>query len=71
VVWFGNVQVGMVIGAAIIINLLCAALAGATIPMILRYLGADPALGGSVMLTTVTDVVGFIVFLGLATLFLL
>ena len=70
-VWFGNLQVAMVIGAAIIINLLCAALAGATIPMILRRVGADPALGGSVMLTTVTDVVGFVVFLGLATLFLL
>jgi len=70
-VWFGNLQVAMVIGAAIIINLLCAALAGATIPMLLRRVGADPALGGSVMLTTVTDVVGFVVFLGLATLFLL
>ena len=71
IAWFGNIQIGMVIGAAIIINLLCAAFAGATIPMMLRRLGADPALGGSVMLTTVTDVVGFVVFLGLATIFLL
>jgi magnesium transporter len=71
VVWFDNYQIGLVIAAAIIINLLCAAFAGATIPMILRRIGADPALGGSVMLTTVTDVVGFVVFLGLATLFLL
>ena len=71
VAWFGDYQVGMVIGVAIIINLLCAAFAGATIPMLLRRVGADPALGGSVMLTTVTDVVGFVVFLGLATFFLL
>jgi magnesium transporter len=69
--WFGDYQIGLVIGVAIIINLLCAAFAGATIPMMLRRIGADPALGGSVMLTTVTDVVGFVVFLGLATLFLL
>lgn len=69
--WFGDYQIGWVIAAAIIINLLCAAFAGATIPMLLRKLGADPALGGSVMLTTVTDVVGFMVFLGLATIFLL
>jgi magnesium transporter len=71
VAWFGNTQIGFVIAVAIIINLLCAAFAGATIPMLLRRLGADPALGGSVMLTTVTDVVGFVVFLGLATFFLL
>ena len=70
-VWFQNYQIGAIIGAAVIINLLMAALAGATIPMVLRALGADPALGGSVLLTTVTDVVGFMAFLGLATLFLL
>ena len=70
-VWFHNYQIGAIIGAAIVINLLMAALAGATIPMVLRALGADPALGGSVLLTTVTDVVGFMAFLGLATLFLL
>jgi magnesium transporter len=71
VIWFGNAQIGIVIAAAIIINLICAAFAGTTIPMLLRRLGADPALGGSVILTTVTDVVGFVVFLGLATFFLL
>jgi magnesium transporter len=71
VAWFGNTRIGFVIAAAIIINLFCAAFAGATIPMLLRRLGADPALGGSVLLTTVTDVVGFVVFLGLATFFLL
>lgn len=71
VVWFDDYQIGGIIAIAIIINLLCAALAGVTIPMFLRWLGADPALGGSVMLTTVTDVVGFVVFLGLATVLLL
>lgn len=71
VFWFGNFKIGVVIAAAIIINLICAAFAGTTIPMLLRRLGADPALGGSVILTTVTDVVGFVVFLGLATFFLL
>ncbi len=69
--WFHNEALGLVIGAAIIINLLIAAIAGATIPLLLRKLGADPALGGSVVLTTITDVMGFFVFLGLATVFLL
>ena len=56
------------IAVAILINLLCAALAGVTIPLLMRRMGIDPALAGSVVLTTVTDVVGFFVFLGLATL---
>ncbi|WP_126453363.1 magnesium transporter [Sulfuriflexus mobilis] len=68
--WFGSVQLGIVIGAAIVINLISAALAGATIPLLLKKLGADPALGGGVVLTTVTDVIGFMAFLGLAALFL-
>ncbi len=71
IAWFGNIKIGLIIASAIIVNLVCAAFSGATIPMLLRRLGVDPALGGSVMLTTVTDVVGFIVFLGLATFFLL
>ncbi len=54
-----------------IINLIIAALAGATIPIILKRYGIDPAIAGGVILTTVTDVVGFITFLGLATIFLL
>ena len=70
-VWFDNYQIGVVIGAALIINLLAAALAGVTIPLILKRLSIDPALAGGVILTTVTDVVGFIAFLGLASLFLL
>jgi len=68
--WFEDVQLGIIIGIAIIVNLITGALAGATIPLLLKKLGADPALGGGVVLTTVTDVVGFLAFLGLAALFL-
>ncbi len=68
--WFGNVYLGLLIGAAIIINLVAAALAGVTIPIGLKKMGIDPALSGSVLLTTVTDVVGFVAFLGFATLFI-
>jgi magnesium transporter len=68
--WFDNMALALVIGAAIIINLFVAALSGATVPLILRKVGADPALAGSVVLTTVTDVIGFFAFLGLAALFL-
>ncbi len=71
ILWFGNYQIGWVIGAAIIVNLIVAAIAGACIPLFLKRMGADPALGGGVMLTTVTDVVGFSVFLGLASVVLL
>jgi len=69
--WFQHIGLGLIIGSAIIINLIVAAAAGATIPLLLRRLGADPALSGSVVLTTVTDVVGFLSFLGLATIFLI
>lgn len=68
--WFDDTQLGIVIGIAIIINLITAALAGATIPLFLKRIGADPALGGGVVLTTITDVIGFLAFLGLAALFL-
>lgn len=70
-VWFDDVMLGVVIGMAIVINLFAAAFAGTWIPLILRRLGIDPALAGSVVLTTVTDVVGFMSFLGLATLMLI
>jgi len=60
---------GVVLAAAMIINLLIAAMAGASLPMLLDKLGIDPALSGGVILTTVTDVVGFVSFLGLATLY--
>jgi magnesium transporter len=69
--WFGNAMLGGIIGAAILINLICAALAGLGIPLLLHRLGIDPVLAGGVILTTVTDVVGFFAFLGLATLWLL
>ena len=68
--WFDSVKLAIVIAAAILINLVIAAFSGATIPLILKRFGADPALSGTVVLTTVTDVVGFLSFLGLATLFL-
>ena len=71
VLWFGDWGIGAVLGAAILVNLLCAALAGWGIPLLLQRMGIDPALAGSVILTTVTDVVGFFAFLGLATLLLL
>ncbi|MFT5605886.1 MAG: magnesium transporter, partial [Paracoccaceae bacterium] len=67
--WFGDPQLGYIIAAAMVINLITAALAGALLPMLLQALKIDPALAGGVALTTVTDVVGFMSFLGLATYF--
>ncbi len=69
--WFASWSLAILIGVAMTINLLCAVLSGAFLPLLLDRLGIDPALAGSVLLTTVTDVVGFMAFLGLATLFLL
>lgn len=69
--WFQNTGIGLIIAAALMINLVCAALAGFSIPLALKHLGIDPALAGSVLLTTVTDVVGFMAFLGLGTWYLL
>ncbi|MBS4051417.1 MAG: magnesium transporter, partial [Methylomonas sp.] len=69
--WFHDMHLGLLLGSAMLINLVCAALSGVTIPVVLDRLGIDPALAGGVLLTTVTDVVGFMAFLGLATLFLL
>ncbi|MDN3522468.1 magnesium transporter [Halomonas ramblicola] len=69
--WFKSVAIGAIIAAALVINMLAAGLAGIVVPLMLRRAGIDPALSGSVILTTVTDVVGFMAFLGLATLFLL
>ena len=69
--WFGIWHIGGIIGAAMIINLFIAALAGFSIPLILRRLNVDPALAGGVVLTTVTDVVGYSAFLGLGAAFLL
>jgi magnesium transporter len=69
--WFGSATLGAVLGMAIIINLAVAGLAGATIPLLLARVGVDPAVGSGVFLTTVTDVVGFFAFLGLAAWLLL
>ncbi len=69
--WFDSSNIALLIAAALTINLLFAALTGAVLPLLLDRLGIDPALAGGVLLTTVTDVVGFLAFLGLATLFLL
>ena len=71
IAWFGSWEIGGIIAAAILLNLLCAAIAGVTIPLVLKRAGIDPALAGGVILTTVTDVVGFAAFLGLATLVLM
>ena len=69
--WFQTWKVGIVIAGALAATLVCAALAGFFVPVLLRRLGIDPALAGGVVLTTITDVVGIIVFLGLGTLLLL
>lgn len=69
--WFEEWRLGGIIGAAMIINLFVAALAGFSIPLILKRLNVDPALAGGVVLTTVTDVVGYMSFLGLGAIFLL
>ena len=71
IAWYHDWRLGAVIGAAMICNLLAAALAGTLIPLGLQKFGVDPAVSSTVFLTTVTDVIGFLAFLGLATLFLL
>ncbi|MBS9777540.1 MAG: magnesium transporter [Gammaproteobacteria bacterium] len=69
-VWFGQVNLALIVISAIFVNLCFAALSGVLIPLLLKRLNIDPALAGSVILTTVTDVVGFLVLLGLASIFL-
>lgn len=64
--WFSDIKISIIIGAAIIINLIVAVMAGAFLPLWLKRMNIDPALAGSVLLTTITDVVGFFAFLGLA-----
>ena len=68
--WFQDKAIGIIIAVALIINLVCAAISGLSIPFILKRMNIDPAHAGTVLLTTVTDVVGFMVFLGLGTIFL-
>lgn len=67
--WFDDYKIALILGGAIIINLMTAAMAGTLIPIFLKSIKVDPALAGGVALTTVTDVVGFFAFLGLATYF--
>jgi magnesium transporter len=68
--WFGSDGLGLVIGVAMVVNLFAAALAGILIPLGLDALDLDPAIASGVFVTTVTDVVGFFAFLGLAALWL-
>jgi len=70
-VWFDKGMLGIVIALSMIINLLSAGLFGSMVPLLLKKLNVDPAIGSTVILTTVTDIVGFFSFLGLATLILL
>jgi len=67
--WYGDLLLSYIIAAAMLINLITAALAGAYLPLFLKRLNIDPALAGTVALTTVTDSVGFFAFLGLAQAF--
>jgi magnesium transporter len=69
--WFRNWRIAAVIFAAMVVNLVAAALAGVTVPLVLKRMGIDPAVAGGVVVTTVTDVVGFASLLGLGTLVLL
>jgi Mg/Co/Ni transporter MgtE len=68
-IWSGNPFLGLVIGLGMLVNLILAGLAGASIPLIMKKIGIDPAQSSSIILTTVTDGVGFIAFLGFAVLF--
>ncbi len=69
--WFGMPEIGLVIALAMVVNLVVAGLAGVLVPVALEKMGVDPALASGTFVTTVTDVVGFFVFLGLASLVLL
>jgi magnesium transporter len=71
VLWFGSPMLGVVIAVAMVINLVAAGLAGVGIPVVLEKLGIDPALASGAFVTTVTDVVGFLAFLGLAAILLI
>ena len=68
-VWYGSPYLGLVIGLGMLVNLICAGLSGAAIPLLMKKVGFDPAQSSSIILTTVTDVIGFFAFLGFAVLF--
>jgi len=67
-VWFADLTLSLVIASAIVVNLIFAAFSGAFLPSLLIKFKIDPALAGGVILTTITDVIGFVAFLGLASL---
>jgi magnesium transporter len=67
--WYGNPYLGLVIGLGMLVNLIVAGLAGASIPLIMKKIGIDPAQSSSIILTTVKDVLGFLAFLGFAVMF--
>ncbi|MAY41894.1 MAG: hypothetical protein CMI05_06245 [Oceanospirillaceae bacterium] len=69
--WFNNVELSFVIAFAVFANIQAAAVSGVYLPLLLTRFGIDPALSGAVLLTTVTDVFGFVTFLGLGTLLLI
>ena len=69
--WFNEITLSLLISFALIINLVSSVIAGVFVPIILRSVNQDPAISGSVVVTTVTDVIGFLSFLGLATIFLI
>jgi magnesium transporter len=69
--WFNEILISLLISLALVINLVSSVIAGVFVPLILRSLNQDPAIAGSVVVTTVTDVIGFLSFLGLATIFLI
>jgi magnesium transporter len=71
IIWYDDMLLGLVMAAAILLNLLAGALAGALVPVVLKRMSIDPALAGGVVLTTVTDVIGILAFIGLATFILL
>ncbi|MEJ2044181.1 MAG: magnesium transporter [Reinekea sp.] len=71
ILWYHKISLALVIAAAILVNICVAVLSGTLLPFLLKSLNIDPALSGSVILTTLTDVFGFLTFLGLATVFLL
>ena len=70
-VWFGDGQIALVLGIAMLVNMIVAAISGTLVPLALVKTGVDPAVASSVFITTITDVIGFLVFLGLAALYLL
>jgi len=67
--WSHSVGLAFVIGAAMVISMSLAGMAGAAVPLVLKALGQDPAQSSSIVLTTITDISGFMAFLGLATIF--